>query len=51
MKEQIKELIRKGKLQKYMKKGDFSRFRDGNRTSTKALRGTRTTYLIVRKVQ
>ena len=31
MKEQIEELIRKGKLQKYVKKGDSSRFRDGNK--------------------
>ena len=31
MKEQIKELIWKGKLQKYVKKGDFSRYRDGKK--------------------
>ena len=31
LKEQIKELIRKGKLQKYVKKGESSRFRDGNK--------------------
>ena len=31
MKEQIEELIRKGKLQKYVKKGDFSRYRDGKK--------------------
>ena len=29
MKEQIEELIRKEKLQKYVKKGDSSRYRDG----------------------
>ena len=31
LKEQIKELIRKGKLQKHVKKGESSRFRDSNR--------------------
>ena len=31
LKEQIKELIRKGKLQKYMKKGESSRFRDDDK--------------------
>ena len=31
LKEQIEELIRKGKLQKYVKKGDFSRYRDGKK--------------------
>ena len=31
LKEQIEELIRKEKLQKYMKKGEPSRFRDGNK--------------------
>ena len=31
MKEQIKELIWKGKLQKYVKRGDFSRYRDGKK--------------------
>ena len=31
LKEQIKELIRKGKLQKYMKKGESSRFRGNNK--------------------
>ena len=31
LKEQIKELIRKGKLQKYVKKGESSRFRDDNK--------------------
>ena len=31
LKEQIEELIRKGKLQKYVKKGNSSRFRDGNK--------------------
>ena len=32
LKEQIKELIRKGKLQKYVKKGEYSKFRDGNKS-------------------
>ncbi|XP_030964425.1 uncharacterized protein LOC115985645 [Quercus lobata] len=31
LKEQIEELIRKGKLQKYVKKGEYSKFRDGNK--------------------
>ena len=31
MKEQIEELLRKGKLLKYMKRGDFSRYRDGKK--------------------
>ena len=31
LKEQIEELIRKGKLQKYVKNEDSSRFRDGNK--------------------
>ncbi|XP_050280315.1 uncharacterized protein LOC126721304 [Quercus robur] len=31
LKEQIEELIRKGKLQKYMKKGEYSKFRDDNK--------------------
>ena len=31
LKEQIEELIRKGKLQKYVKKGESSRFRDSNK--------------------
>ncbi|XP_050259739.1 uncharacterized protein LOC126704771 [Quercus robur] len=32
LREQIEELIRKGKLQKYVKKGEYSKFRDDNRT-------------------
>ena len=36
LKEQIKELIRKGKLQKYVKKGDSSRSRDGNKDQHEA---------------
>ncbi|XP_050247585.1 uncharacterized protein LOC126695025 [Quercus robur] len=32
LKEQIEELIRKGKLQKYVKKGKYSKFRDDSRT-------------------
>ncbi|XP_023918198.1 uncharacterized protein LOC112029742 [Quercus suber] len=31
LKEQIEELIRKGKLQKYVKKGEFSKFRDNKK--------------------
>ena len=31
LKEQIEELIQKGKLQKYVKKGDFSKYRDGKK--------------------
>ncbi|XP_075655052.1 uncharacterized protein LOC142625249 [Castanea sativa] len=31
LKEQIEELIQKGKLQKYVKKGESRRFRDGNK--------------------
>ena len=31
LKEQIEELIRKGKLQKYVKNGEYSKFRDGNK--------------------
>ena len=31
LKEQIKELIRKGKLQRYIKKGECSRFRDDDK--------------------
>ena len=31
LKEQIEELIQKRKLQKYVKKGDSSRFKDGNK--------------------
>ncbi|XP_030924012.1 uncharacterized protein LOC115950874 [Quercus lobata] len=32
LKEQIEELIRKGKLQKYVKKGEYSKSRDDNKT-------------------
>ena len=35
-KEQIEELIRKGKLQKFVKKGDFSRSRDDNKSQCEA---------------
>ena len=31
LKKQIEELIRKGKLQKHMKKGEFGRYRDGKK--------------------
>ena len=36
LKEQIDELIRKGKLQKFVKKGDSSRFRDDNKDKQEA---------------
>ena len=32
LKEQIEELIRKGKLQRYVKKGEYSKFRDDNKS-------------------
>ena len=32
LKEQIEELIRKGKLQKYIKKGEYSKFKDDNKS-------------------
>ncbi|XP_030963635.1 uncharacterized protein LOC115984764 [Quercus lobata] len=32
LKEQIEELIRKGKLQKYVKKGEYSKFRNDNKS-------------------
>ena len=32
LKEQIEELIQKGKLKKYVKKGEPNRFRDGNKS-------------------
>ena len=35
LKEQIEELIRKGKLQKHMKKGEFGRYRDGKKDQHK----------------
>ena len=31
LKEQIEELIRKGKLQKYVKKGEYNNFKGGNK--------------------
>ena len=37
LKEQIEGLIRKGKLQKYMKKGEYSKFRDGNKSQHESL--------------
>ena len=37
LKEQIEELIQKGKLQKYVKKGQFSKFRDDNKTQHESL--------------
>ncbi|XP_050264078.1 uncharacterized protein LOC126708325 [Quercus robur] len=36
LKEQIEELIWKGKLQKYVKKGEYSKFRDGNKSQHKS---------------
>ena len=32
LKEHIEELIRKRKLQKYVKKGEYGKFRDGNKS-------------------
>ena len=34
LKEQIEELIRKGKLQKYVKKGEYSNFKGGNKNQS-----------------
>ena len=39
LKEQIEELIRKGKLQKYVKKGEYGKFRDDNRTQRESSTG------------
>ena len=36
LKEQIEELIQKGKLHKYVKKGDSRKYRDGNKDQHKA---------------
>ena len=36
LKEQIEELIWKGKLQKYVKNGEYSKFRDGNKSQYKS---------------
>ena len=36
LKEQITELIQKGKLQKYVKKGEYSKFRGGNKNQHKS---------------
>ncbi|XP_050290249.1 uncharacterized protein LOC126728478 [Quercus robur] len=36
LKEQIEELIRKGKLQKYVKKGEYSKFRDDSKIQHEA---------------
>ena len=40
LKKQIEELIRKGKLQKYMKKGDYNNFKGAVRVSRNSLPGT-----------
>nr|XP_023878037.1 uncharacterized protein LOC111990495 [Quercus suber] len=37
LKKQIEELIRKGKLQRYVKKGEFSRFKDGNKNQKESV--------------
>ena len=39
LKEQIEELIRKGKLQKYVKKGEYSNFKGAARVSVNSLLG------------
>ena len=36
LKEQIEELIRKGKLQKYVKKGEYSKSRNDNKTQNES---------------
>ena len=50
LKEQREELIQKGKLQKYVKRGDSSKYKGATRINTTALRRTRTTFLLVHKV-
>ncbi|XP_050259099.1 uncharacterized protein LOC126704109 [Quercus robur] len=40
LKEKIKELIRKGKLQKYVKKGEYSKFRDNNKSQYESSYGS-----------
>ena len=40
MKEQIKELIQKGKLQKYVKKGEHSSFKRSNKNQSEFTPGT-----------
>ena len=48
--EQIEELIQKGKLQRFVKKGEPSRSKDDTRTSVKPHQGTRTTRPNIRQV-
>ena len=50
LKEQIKELIRKGKLQKFVKKGDSSKSRDDNQVNTKSPRRTKTIFPFVHRM-
>ena len=50
LKEQIEELIRKGKLQKFVKKGDSSKSKDDNKGNTKLFGRTKTTCPFVHKV-
>ena len=40
LKEQIEELIHKGKLQKYVKKGEYSKFRDDNKGQHESSNGS-----------
>ena len=40
MKEQIEELIQKGKLQKYVKKGKYSSFKMGNKNQSEFTSGS-----------
>ena len=40
LKEQIEELIQKGKLQKYVKKGEYSSFKRGNKNQNEFTSGS-----------
>ena len=40
LKEQIEELIQKGKLQKYVKKGEYSNFKRGNKNQSEFTSGS-----------
>ena len=40
LKEQIEELIQKGKLQKYVKKGEYSNFKKGNKNQSEFTSGS-----------
>ena len=51
LKEQIEELIQKGKLHKYMKMGDSSRYRDDNKDQHKVSQRDEDHYHLIHKVQ